>query len=435
MQWIFSSLICPANRQGEQVAEKERWLIISYFSNVDGMACASHIDDRLPFFQNMGVDPILLTSPCGLSRRDIIHVRVPSLAPSGIRFELRHRLRRRGMGRFWYTCIGTALMLPLLPFYLLEKLIVDLDSQWSWFPLPSLCGQILCKRYRPSCIYSTGGPVSGHIAAAIIARRVGIPWIAEFQDPLVHDDWQRSNMALKFSLWAERFICSRARAVIFLTREAMTRAMKRAPLGNKGKVVYPGASQDGSEGVEYTRGPHCRFAHYGTFSGSRNPRVFLEALGLFLSENPDLVDTIRFDVYGSLDQSSINLLRGFTPQETIRYHGRLPRDAASRAMKQSDVLLLAQNTDDFSAETIPSKFYEYLLTGRPILGLVYKNPELASLLVEQGHVPVDASDVAEVKKGIDLHYRKWAENSFPELPRSPYTVTAAVREVLSIAAG
>jgi hypothetical protein len=144
-----------------------RWLILSYFSGIDGMACAQHIDDRLSLLPERGITPLLLTGICGKARADRVTVQVPSVAPSGVRFELRHLRRRISPLKI----AGPFLNLLLLPFYVLEKLLINLDSQWSWFPLAILRGRQLCRRYRPEIIYSTGGPASAHLAAAVIARR------------------------------------------------------------------------------------------------------------------------------------------------------------------------------------------------------------------------------------------------------------------------
>jgi hypothetical protein len=102
-------------------------------------------------------------------------------------------------------------------------------------------------------------------------------------------------------------------------------------------------------------------------------------------------------------------------------------------MLEADILLLVQNIDDFSAETIPSKVYEYLMARRPILGLVYRSPELAGMLESLGHTSVTAEDVGAVRAAIaEIHRRR--ERSAVEPPGvSPYTTRAAVERLVAIA--
>ena len=407
------------------------WLILSYFSRIDGMACAQHIDDRIEHLRDHGIEPLMLTGVCGERWRGLLHERVLSASPSGLRFELRHLKRRGGMSRCWAGLLN----LLILPLYLLEKLIIDLDSQWSWFPLAIFRGRRLCSRYGTQLIYSTGGPASAHLAAAMIARSLGIPWIAEFQDPLVHGDWLRSKRALKVFAWLERLICSRADAVVFLTDQARQRADARTGLGCRGWSVYPGADPAAMPDISYERGDECTFAHFGSLGGSRNLKVFLEGLQQVVSERPELSTIVRLEIYGSCDPLSRRMIKEFPWQEMIHEHGRIPRSESLVAMKKTGILLLIQNTEEFSAETIPSKTYEYLNVGRPILGLVHHNPELVQMLSTLGHTAVAADSPDAAKQAIISCYDHWRhEGTKPGQSASPYTVAAAADEIVSIAA-
>jgi len=407
------------------------WLILSHCSNIDGIAAALHIDNRLPYLKNRGITPIMLTGPCAALFKDIIHIRVPSIAPSGIRFEGRYLLRKKIPNRFWFKVIETLCMLPLFPLYLLEKLIIDIDSQWSWFFLAALRGTHLTKKYQPELIYSTGGATSAHLAAAIIAFLRGIPWIAEFQDPLIYEEWKKSTRSKKVYKFIERLICGKASAVIFLTGCARDRASGRTRPAKKGWVVYPGASLEPLPQAVYTRSEICRFSHFGSLGGSRNLNMFLKALQLLFVEMPELNQVIRLDIYGSYDRQIHKEIKNFPYPNVIRDFGRVPHMETLVAMKQSDVLLLIQNTEDFSVETIPAKTYEYLNTGRPILGLVYNNPELQKMLEAQGHLAVDADRAEEVKRGISFYIDSWRRGGLL-LPasRSPYTIGAAVDTIV-----
>ncbi|NJD36777.1 MAG: glycosyltransferase family 4 protein [Geobacter sp.] len=408
-----------------------RCLILSYFTKIDGMACAQHIDDRIPYLVEAGIEPVMLSGVCGGDWRGMTHVKAFSLAPSGIRFELRHLRKLGGMVRL----VAVLLNLLILPLYLLEKLLIDLDSQWSWFPVATLKGYRICNRHQPKVIYSTGGPASTHLAAALIASRYRIPWVAEFQDPLVHDDWLRSKRALKVYTWLERFICSRADAVIFLTDRARKNANSRTNLGERGHVIYPGADPGTMPQIDYERGSCFRIAHFGSLGGSRNLKVFLEALQQLLAERPEMAAFIRLDLYGSCDPLSRQAINAFPLPDIIHDYGRVPRSESLVAMKRCDLLLLVQNTEKFSSETIPSKTYEYLHTGRPILGLVYHNPELEQMLMSLGHTAVAADSTPAVKQAIFALCSNWNKvGQSCQSQSSPFTVESAANHLLTVVA-
>ncbi|HEY3488736.1 MAG TPA: glycosyltransferase family 4 protein [Candidatus Deferrimicrobiaceae bacterium] len=408
-----------------------RWLVLSYFANIDGMAPSQHIDDRLPHLRRLGIAPILLTGPCCDPIEGMIHARVASVAPSGLRFELRH-FRRRSAGAI--RMLGTLASAALLPAYLLEKLAADLDSQWSWFPRAARKGRALCRENAPNLIYSTGGPWSAHVAAARIARTTGLPWIAELQDPLVHGDWLRSRVALRVAASVERMIFRDASAVVYLTQAARDAAESRTGVSGKAVCIYAGAEPFPDPPPLVAKKASCRFAHFGSLGGSRNLKVFLDALAMLFRDHPDLADKAGLDVYGTVDRLSRALIEAFPWANAVTIHGRVPRRESLAAMRRADVLLLIQNTEEFSIETIPSKTYEYLHAGRPVLGLVYRNPELYAMLEGAGHVAADGADPAAVKEAA-LRLILSRESAGESAPKpSPYTVAAAVDALASLGA-
>lgn len=404
-----------------------RWLVVSYFANIDGMAPSQHLDDRLPHLRALGIEPLLLTGPCCEPVPGTTHARVSSVAPSGLRFEMRHRKKRARSG-FARACLSAG-QAALLPFYLVEKAVADLDSQWSWYPLAARKGIAMCREHSPSLVYSTGGPWSAHVAAARVARATGLPWIAELQDPLVHGDWLRSGAALRVSEAVEATIFREASAVVFLTKAARDAAEARTGVRGKGVSIYPGAGPFPGDPPGPGKGAHCRVAHFGSLGGSRNLKVFLEALGMLIRERPETGGIVRLDVYGGVDRMSKALVDAFPWPGVVSIRGRVPRAESLAAMRCADVLLLIQNTEDFSSETIPSKTYEYFRSGRPVLALVHRNPELSAMIGARGDVAAAADDPAAVKVALAGMIRAWEDG--PAGPAtgstpSPFTVEAAV---------
>jgi hypothetical protein len=117
----------------------------------------------------------------------------------------------------------------------------------------------------------------------------------------------------------------------------------------------------------------------------------------------------------------------------ILLHGIVPRKKSLSLMAETDCLLLIQNTQAFSSETIPSKVYEYFFVNRPVLGLVHKNPELERMLITQGHWIARADDVEDILKSMnsiitELHIND-KEKNFPE---PPWTIEKAVNRLITI---
>lgn len=412
------------------------WLILSYRTNIPGSAASQHIDDRLPFLEQAGVTPIILSGPVGPRFEGRHHYPAWSLAPSGIRFELRHFLRHRLRHRWQFKLVETLLLLPVYPLYLLEKVLINLESEWSWFAAATVRGLWLHYRFQPEVLYSTGGSASAHVAALIIKRCTSVSWIAETQDPLVHDhEWSRSRQVFRLYRWLEDCIARHSDAFVFLTRRALENARNRVGGRLPGAVIYPGARVRQPE-QPYNKGDLCRFAHFGSLAGSRNLLVFAQAVHLLLQEYPAEGQRIRIDLYGSLDGASKKVIHQLQLEPLIAYHGLVDRQEALRAMEQADCLLLIQNTSFFSTETIPSKVYEYFLSGRPILGLIHHNEELAAMLRAQSHFVTPADKPVEVKNVLREILAAHSATSFCwDCGASPvYTTDQAVGQLVALVA-
>jgi hypothetical protein len=410
----------------------QHWLVVSYFANEDGLACSHHIDDRLELLQASGISVTLLTSCCVKKMLSLSHLRVCSLSPSGIRFEFRQVMKRFLIPRPILKLIEGLVLLPLYPFYWIEKLVLNIDTTWFWYPLAAIRGAFVCLRSRPKVVYSTGGAISAHLVARFVSRLFGVCWIAEFQDPLIHSYCARSKIEYKLIIWAEQLICATASRVIFLTEKARQQSAARTALAERGVVIYPGAREPSCRGV-YKRSATFNFVHVGSLGGSRNLCGLMDAFLLLFQEHKELQGVVRVYLYGSLEKEILEQLQAFPYKEVFLIKGKVSRQQALAEMFSADLLLLIQNLDPISSETIPSKVYEYLHSGRPILGLVYDNDELSTLLVDLGHLAANTTDPSALCDVILEAYSRWQRHGEQRPLPSPYTTAAAVQQLIQLA--
>jgi hypothetical protein len=114
--------------------------------------------------------------------------------------------------------------------------------------------------------------------------------------------------------------------------------------------------------------------------------------------------------------------------------GKSGRQIVMEAMKMTDVLILLHGTEGNTCyEYVPSKLFEYLLTGRPILGLITSETELEEFLIETRHTYVDKNDVSKVKDAIKAYIDQWSTTELPDRKvDSPFTVEATVNTLIAV---
>jgi hypothetical protein len=423
---------------------KQVWLVLSHGFNMDGRAASQTITDKIPHLLKLGIEPVVVSAITGKKDQVVEHHQVLPAGPVALRFDLRHYLKQRISSRIVYRIAMTIISLVLLPFLLIEKLFIRIETHWSWAITAYFCGARIIRTRKPALIYSTGGAYSAHMAGYWLARRYGLLWIAEIHDPIILDTQQR-NSRQRFSAWLEGIICRYADVVWWFTEEALARARARHPeLGERGHCILPGSNPPEFVRPPYRRSKHLVIGHFGSLAETRNLEFFLRGLRRVLEMNPLCAEHIRLHLYGGgVDPVSANAMRDFPYPSMIEKFGRLEtdpktgesgRDQVLKRMNAVDCLLLLHGTIPVCEEYIPSKMYEYLWTQRPILALVWHNPQMVRMLRDLGHWAVKSDDADSIAAAIEELHTRWMRDDLADSGApSPYTSEAATRQVVALA--
>ena len=121
-------------------------------------------------------------------------------------------------------------------------------------------------------------------------------------------------------------------------------------------------------------------------------------------------------------------------------HGRLEKDPQTgksgrervvEKMQEADVLILLHGNDEWCAEYIPSKFYEYLWTGRPIWGITHHNRQLDAMLLERGAYLSQVGKELEIEATLEKIWLDWKNQGLIEPKWQPLGVDQAVVRILN----
>jgi hypothetical protein len=283
-----------------------------------------------------------------------------------------------------------------------------------------------------------------------------VKWIVEVHDPLVirkspvdEGSDKPSNRDAQFRQSLEKSIIRHADFVWWFTDGALHYAKARntnlnTPGNAQGFMVLPGAEPPGSLGAakphEYSE--KLNLCHFGSLANDRSLSIILNALVPLLEKYPEARDRIRIHAYGApLDALTIEALKKLDLTDVLLAHGRLEKDPISgksgrervvEKMQQADVLILLHGNDEWCAEYIPSKFYEYLWTGRPIWGITHRNPQLDQMLSERGGYLSHDGDVEGINIALERIWLDWEQKRLATPSGNPIGVNQAVATILNI---
>ena len=422
---------------------------------MDGRASSQTITDKIPYFLEAGIKPVIFSAITGIKDERFPHKQFLAWGPAAFRFDFRHWIANQYGRGFLYKLLTRTVSILLAPLIGLEKLCLGYSSQWSWAMPAFMHGWRLIRQDKINLIYSTGGAWSAHLAGLWLKKVTGLPWIAEIHDPLVirknpNDQGfeKPKNRDAQFRQYLERQICRHADLVWWFTDGALHYAkVRNSNLNTKanahGFMVLPGAKPPG--GLEMTQvhsySDKLNLCHFGSLANDRSLSTILNALATLLKKYPQAREYIRVHAYGApLDQLTVEAIKQFNFQGVLLGHGRLEKDPVTgmsgrervvAKMQAADVLILLHGNDEWCAEYIPSKFYEYLWVGRPIWGITHRNPQLDQMLEERGAYLSHEGDLEGISMALERIWLDWQQKCLVVPVGVPIGVDQAAYKILS----
>jgi glycosyltransferase involved in cell wall biosynthesis len=277
-----------------------------------------------------------------------------------------------------------------------------LPDRWiSWWLTAVPHGLALIRRHRVDVIWSTYPIATAHVIGATLARLSGLPWIADFRDPMVERVAHTGELFPKDPVLRRSRLKTEAKAVKHAARLVFcTDAARRIVLDRYAKVdarrleVISNGFDEGAFRQAEERQRHAAPAsvnserpdkrvllHSGTIypGADRDPTDLMKALkwlaGTGVLTGADFELRLRDPANEDYFR---NLAANLGVESLISILPTLPYREALAEMLAADALLLLQGQT--SNPAVPAKLYEYLRARRPILALVHPAGETAATL-------------------------------------------------------
>lgn len=274
------------------------------------------------------------------------------------------------------------------------------DRWISWLPGATVMGLSMIKRYKPDVIWSTYPIATAHLVGATLQKHSGLPWVADFRDPMAQEGYPSDPLTRKSFVKIEESAMKKATLCTFTTPGAARLYAQRYPhAADRLRVIENGYDEETFKGI--TPGGHAlnpgkiTLLHSGiVYPSERDPTQFLQAIRALIDAGKISTDQLRVRFRASMHE---DFLRGLTDKfglkECIELLPPIPYNDALDEMMRADGLLIMQASN--CNDQIPAKLYEYLRAGRPILALTDSAGDTAGVLRNAGInaiAPLDRAD-------------------------------------------
>lgn len=311
------------------------------------------------------------------------------------------------------------------------------DRWISWKFAAIREGLKLIEEFKPDVIWSTYPIATAHVIASKLHRKTGLPWIADFRDPMAQDGYPADPLTWQSYLDIETDAAMQARYCVFTTPGAARMYQQRYPAAAS-RIVVLENGYDEESFVSAALKPQLVKApadgkrpllmlHSGiVYPSERDPTQLFMALGRLQKAGTlgpaDLRIRFRASVHDDLLQS---LAHAHGAQDFIELCPAIPYREALAEMMAVDALLVMQ-ASNCNAQ-IPAKIYEYLRAGKPVLGLTDLAGDTAGVLRGAGLndiAPLDSTD--EIALLLPAFVRDWRQDK-AVLPRAQAVKQASRR--------
>jgi glycosyltransferase involved in cell wall biosynthesis len=264
---------------------------------------------------------------------------------------------------------------------------------------------------RVDLLVSTGPPHSLHLIAMQLKKRTGIPWLADFRDPWTKIDYYHDLMigkrADRIHHQMELKVLQNADGVTVVS-PGMEREFSK--VHDREYAVIPNGfdSSDFDEVEAVKPDPNFSLAHIGALVKTRNPLKLWKVLKELCEEDAGFSDSLKIKLIGNTDVFVRESLKDYQLQDKVEIKSYLPHNEVVKEQMRSQVLLLLINRTPNSHLILTGKLFEYLASGRPILGIGPLHGDAAHLLTKsRAGVLVDFEDVGQLKKHIWNYYQRY----------------------------
>jgi len=301
---------------------------------------------------------------------------------------------------------------------------------WWLGALPK--GLAMIRKYRPDAIWSTYPIATAHMIGHTLHRLSGLPWIADFRDPMAQDGYPADPKTWESFRKIEEGALRSASFCVFVAPGAARTYRERYPDVPVARlaVVENGYDEESFARLDSPdKGPLLpgtfTLIHSGiVYPSERDPTQLFRALRLMLDAGRLKPGELRLRLRAPAHEDLLaKLIDKFRVAQIVELCPPIPYRHALQEMMRADGLLVLQASN--CNQQIPAKVYEYLRCQRPIIALTDSAGDTASLLRKAGIQNIGPLDSAE-EIGLELRrFLDQAKHGAAALPSAALVASAS----------
>ena len=302
------------------------------------------------------------------------------------------------------------------------------DNRVTWVPFGTVAGYRIIKREGIEHVFVTGKPFSAFLIGYMLKKLCGIKLTIDYRDPWTQNInyERRSSLHHAIETAMERSVIRHSDVVVANTRT--NEALLVRDFGSDRPremfvTIHNGFDKADFDGVAGDKFDKFTITYAGVFyfnigssyarSGgdavmrTYSPLCFLEAVAAVVSRREDIKNNMQINFMGVVEKGYDPVIKDMGLESIVNQLGYLEYQEHLAVLRRSHALLLVLSKGEKSRGWVPSKFFSYLGSGNPVLGLV-PDGEVRDIIksADAGEV-VDPDDVDGTATAIEGLYDRY----------------------------
>jgi len=308
----------------------------------------------------------------------------------------------------------------------ISRLFMYPDNKRGWINQAVNTSLEIAKEQNFDLIFSTAPPFSDHLAATEIKKELGLPVVLDYRDAWVNNhfiddqfEWQK-----KIHRKLESSCLSDSDQVIVLDEKMEASLKSEYPeISFNTHVISHGFDPDDFKGtdppiLEYKTNK-MNLLYSGLFYENNQPDILLKAFEELILESRIGQDEFHLHFQGGLSGRHKRLIEELGLSSSVTDYGYLTHNIAVSNLNRADALWMISNFDPVHKQIKSGKLFEYIGSGKPILGLTHIGSESEVLKAYGAGYVAAPDDLNTVKESIMALFTNWKQNKI-KVPDQAY---------------
>jgi len=288
-----------------------------------------------------------------------------------------------------------------------KDLIAFPDEQRGWYKYALRAAREFIDNERVDVILSTSTPVTSHRIARELKKAYQIPWVADLRDL-----WTQNHFYNKcgFIRYFEKRLELKTLALSDALVTTTPGFANKLDVLHKHKNIY--CITNGFDPDDFAEAPEkvtntFTITYTGAlYNGRRDPSFLFEALSMLMNGNKIDRKLLEVRFYGPHVDWLSDDIRKYDLHDTVKVYGDQLREKALEKQKESQILLLLLDKNNYEEDVYPAKVFEYFGAGRPIVAMGGTGGAVKELL-EKTRTGEFAADMNALKSILSKYYQQY----------------------------